>query len=82
MHFPIQIIKSPILILRTAFAIAALSSSILAINTSSRLGYECDGGFGYSGQSCGLTLAYTFGSVSSTLFFLSGATWKYGNNTN
>ena len=74
--------KSPILILRTAFAVAALSSGIVAINSSSRLGYECDGGFGYSSQSCGLTIAYTFGSVSSTLFFISGATWKYGNSKN
>ena len=76
--------KSPILILRTAFAVAALSSGIVAINSASRLTYECDGGFGYSSQSCGLTLAYTFGSVSvsSTLFFISGATWKYGSSTN
>ena len=74
--------KSPILILRTAFAVAALSSGIVAINSASRLTYECDGGFGYSSQSCGLTLAYTFGSVSSTLFFISGATWKYGSSMN
>ena len=74
--------KSPILFLRTAFAVAALSSGIVAINSSSRLGEECDGGFGYSHQFCALTLAYTFGSVSSTLFFISGATWKYGNNPN
>ena len=74
--------KSPILFLRTAFAVAALSSGIVAINSSSRLGVECDGGFGYPNEFCALTLAYTFGSVSSTLFFISGATWKYGNNPN
>ena len=74
--------KSPILFLRTAFAVAALSSGIVAINSSSRLGDECEYGFGYSDKFCALTLAYTFGSVSSTLFFISGATWKYGNSTN
>ena len=82
MKSPIEIMKSPILFLRTAFVLAALSTGIAAINSSSRLGSECDMGFGYSSRSCGLTLAYTFGSVSSTLFFISGATWKYGNSTN
>ena len=79
MKSPIEIMKSPILILRTAFAVAALSTGILAINSFSRAGDECEYGID---QACGLSLAYSIGSVSSTLFFISGATWKYRNSTN
>ena len=79
MKSPIEIMKSPIPILRTAFAVAALSTGILAINSFSRAGDECEYG---PDQACGLALAYSLGSVSSTLFLISGATWKYGNRTN
>ena len=69
--------KFSISILRTAFAVAALSTGILAVNSSINANEECEFG---NAQECVLSLALSMGTVSSTLFFISGATWKHGNN--
>ena len=69
--------KFSILTLRTAFAVAALSTGIFAVNSSVNANENCEFG---NAQECVLSLVLSMGTVSSTLFFISGASWKYGND--
>ena len=64
--------KFSIVLLRSAFAVAALSTSILTVQnaivfTENAWSYEEERIAG----------AYAVGALASTLFFLSGATWKF-----
>jgi len=49
----------------------------LAVNSSINANEECEFG---NAQECVLSIVLSMGTVSSTLFFISGATWKHGNN--
>ena len=69
--------KSPFIFLRSAFAVAAVSTSIFTIDAIVKSSEECSI---YAGRECGLMLGYSAGAVATTLFFISGATWKFENN--
>jgi len=66
--------KSPIIFLRSAFAVAAITTGIFAIDGINESRWKCD----YFSRECALMLGYTAGTISGTLFFISGATWKFG----
>ena len=67
--------KTPIIFLRSAFAVAAITTGIFAVDGINESGWNCEAGFS---RECGLMLGYTAGTISGTLFFISGATWKFG----
>ena len=69
--------KSPFIFLRSAFAVAAVSTSIFTIDAIVKSSEECSYG---ADRTCGLMLGYSAGAVATTLFFISGATWKFENN--
>ncbi len=64
--------KFPIFLLRSAFAVAALSTGILTVHNT--IVYKDNAIFNDEERIAG---AYAVGSLASTLFFLSGATWKF-----
>jgi len=66
--------KSPFIFLKSAFAVAAVSTSIFAIDAVTESSDKCWWGFD---RECGLMLGYSAGAVATTLFFISGATWKF-----
>tara|TARA_B000000565_G_scaffold221466_1_gene176178 strand:- start:228 stop:443 length:216 start_codon:yes stop_codon:yes gene_type:complete len=68
--------KSPFIFLRSAFAVAALSTSIFAIDAVTESSDKC-WWEGLDSRECGLMLGYSAGAVATTLFFISGATWKF-----
>ena len=65
--------KSPFNFLRSAFAVAAVSTSIFTIDAILETSDECS----IVDRRCGLMLGYSAGAVATTLFFISGATWKF-----
>ncbi len=71
----LKTMKSPFIFLRSAFAVAAVSTSIFTIDAIRESSDKCYyGGFD---RDCALMLGYSAGAVSTTLFFISGATWKF-----
>ena len=69
--------KLPFIFLRSAFAVAAISTGIFTIDAIVKSSEDCSWGYD---RECGLMLGYSAGSVATTLFFISGATWKFKNN--
>tara|TARA_B100000575_G_C23094920_1_gene631464 strand:+ start:1244 stop:1453 length:210 start_codon:yes stop_codon:yes gene_type:complete len=67
--------KSPIIFLRSAFAVAAITTGIFVIDGINESSWHCQVFFA---RECGKMLGYTAGTISGTLFFISGATWKFG----
>ena len=66
--------KTPIIFLRSAFAVAAITTGIFAVDGINESSWRCN----IFSRECGLMLGYTAGTISGTLFFISGATWKFG----